>query len=577
MKTSMLGKLKKYWLFLVIVFIAILPRFALLDKVPNAITQDELHYTIDSKSFFFTGKDLLGQVTPIDVLLFHFPQSEPLQAELQYFLEIPIFGLLGFSMFNLILPNALISVLTVILIYLITLKLFNKNAAIFAGSIAAINPWLIFMGRTTYESGPAPLFFLSVFYILLKTSGWKILLTIPMALLAFYSYIGTKLIFLPFIFFVVAYSYLYVNKRKYLKQYLILLLFSVFLIVFFVFQLKQFQATRNAEILLPTNPQIANQVMEFRKATMQNSYLNLFDNKISTYLTVLTKNTFNALSFNYLFVSADYFFMLGAHGLFYYLDAVFLIIGFCFLSFRNKKLLALFVLLILLGIIPQAIHNPKGDGNFTPHITLIIPFLIILIGLGINVLLEAIKNKKILYLSGFILFILYAVAFLNFSYIYFYKFPLQEGTFETQNRILAKYISLYNGKAPITVYSTNRKQAFREFLFYSDIYNKNTALQINLNLKNEKFVYKNVSFVSCDNLRKPTSLTVVDVSCPIPFFSKAIRIAQLKDSGNRYYIYNDSICKQFGLSNYISKLKLSDFDMENLTPKIFCEKFIIAN
>ena len=577
MKNSILDRFKKHWLLLIIVVIAVITRFIFLDKIPNAITQDQLHYTIDAKSFFHTGKDAFGQVTPIDVLIFNFPKSEPLQAELQYFLEMPIFGNFGFSMFNLAFPNALLNVLTVMLIYLITLRLFNKNAAIFAGFIAAINPWNIFIGRTTYEAGIAGLFFLWIFYVLLKASGWKILLVVPIALLAFYSYIGTKLIFLPFMFFAITYAYLFINKKKYLKQYLILFLFSVLLTMLFIFQFKQFETTRNAEVLLPNNPQIAEQVTGLRQATIQNSYLNLFDNKITTYLTVLTKNTFNAISFNYLFVSADYFFMFGAHGLFYYLDALFLLIGFGILFTRNKKLFSLFILFIALGLIPQIVHNPKGDGNFSPHIAIVIPFLIILIGLGIDTLLKAIKNKKISYLIGIITVILYTMAFANFLYIYFLRFPLQEGTFETQNRILAKYISLHDDKTPIIVYSTKRKLAFREFLFYSNAYNGKTANQINSNLKNERFVYKNISFVSCDNLKKPTNTTIVDVSCPIPFFMEASRIAQLKDSGNRYYIFNDNICNKFNLSSYISGLKLSDFDMEQLTPKAFCEKYIIAN
>ena len=155
--------LRKNIFFLLLILIAILPRFIFLSNVPNAINQDELHYALDAKSFFLTGKDVLGQTSLVDVLLFNSPKSEPLQAELQYFFEIPVLGLMGFSMTNLVLPNVLLGILTVVLIYLITLKLFDKNTALLAGLIAAINPWLIFLSRTTYEAGPATLFFLCVF------------------------------------------------------------------------------------------------------------------------------------------------------------------------------------------------------------------------------------------------------------------------------------------------------------------------------------------------------------------------------------------------------------------------------
>jgi len=122
--------LRKNIFFLLLILIAILPRFIFLSNVPNAINQDELHYALDAKSFFLTGKDVLGQTSLVDVLLFNSPKSEPLQAELQYFFEIPVLGLMGFSMTNLVLPNVLLGILTVVLIYLITLKLFDKNTAL---------------------------------------------------------------------------------------------------------------------------------------------------------------------------------------------------------------------------------------------------------------------------------------------------------------------------------------------------------------------------------------------------------------------------------------------------------------
>src|SRR3990167_6213084 len=265
--------LRKNIFFLLLILIAILPRFIFLSNVPNAINQDELHYDLDAKSFFLTGKDVLGQTSLVDVLLFNSPKSEPLQAELQYFFEIPVLGLMGFSMTNLVLPNVLLGILTVVLIYLIALKLFNKNTAILAGLIASINPWLIFLSRTTYEAGPATLFFLCVFYILLTTKGWKILLTIPFALLAFYSYLGTKLIFLPFMFLSILYAYLYVNKRKYLKQYSLVFIFSIILTLFFFFQFKHYEVSRTSEIVLPNSPEIVEQVIGFRKMAIQSPFL----------------------------------------------------------------------------------------------------------------------------------------------------------------------------------------------------------------------------------------------------------------------------------------------------------------
>ena len=80
---------RKYLLFFLLVLITILPRFIFLDRVPEAVNNDELHYALNAKSFALTGKDTTGKITPLDILLFKYPGNEMIQAELPYFLEMP--------------------------------------------------------------------------------------------------------------------------------------------------------------------------------------------------------------------------------------------------------------------------------------------------------------------------------------------------------------------------------------------------------------------------------------------------------------------------------------------------------
>ena len=569
--------MKDKLILLFIILLAIIPRLLFLSNVPNAITQDELHYALDVKSFQFSGKDVLQQVTPLDVVLFNFPKSEPLQAELPYFLQMPIFFTGGFSMVNLVIPNVVIGILTVLMLYLVTGEFFNKRTALIAAILASINPWMIFISRTGYEAGIAPFFFLLTLFVLLKAKDNKILLAIPVSLLAFYSYIGTKIIFIPIMVLFMLYVYFFVNKRKFRTQYIAVFIFTVLITLLFFIQFKHFSLSRNDEFLLPSNPEIVRQVVSFRQATIQNPFLSVFDNKYLMYATVLTKNAFNALSFNYLFTGADYFFMLGVHGLFYYIDGIFLVIGTVFIYLKNRKVLGLLAAAIFLGILPQVFHNPDGNGNFAPHLSLAVPFLIILVAVGLDAFLSKFKKDK-LYLATAAILVVYTLAFINFMYIYFYKFPIQEGTFEVQNRILAKYLSLQETNNPITVYSTNAKLAFREYVFYQNLYTSKTSSLINSDLENDKFVYKNIMFRSCNpNIKETSALTIVDLSCTLLPNLPSVKIVQLKDSGNRYFIYNDKVCKKYGLKNYVSDLKLSDFSIENLSSQKFCQAFIISN
>jgi 4-amino-4-deoxy-L-arabinose transferase-like glycosyltransferase len=577
--SKIFSSLKKNAFFLIIIIVAILPRFIFLNNVPNAINDDEIHYVLDAKSFILTGRDVLGQVTPFDVLLFHSPKIDPMQAELQYFLEIPVFGLMPFSLFNLILPNAIIGVLIVVLIYLITLKLFDRNTAIVAGLIAAFNPWFIFVSRTTYEAGPATLFFLCTFYVLLITKGWKILWTIPFSLLAFYSYIGTKLIFLPFMFLSILYAFLSINKKKYLKQYALLFGFSCLLALFFALQLKSYGGSaRGTEILLPNNPSIVTLVNDFRNVSIPNPFMSLFENKYTTYMSILIKSTLNIFSPTYLFTNADYFFLVSGHGLFYYIDALLLIVGAVWLFMYQRKLFYFFISLILISIFPQIFHKSSIEGNFTPHIALLIPIFVISIGVGINAVLKKIKNKKHLPLFLISLGLVYLILFFNFCYFYFYKFPLQSGTFAIQDRILSKYISLGANKSTVTIFSPDPRLLFKEYIFYQNAYSGKTVGEINKSLKEKRYVFNNISFYTCNytGLKDTSKLIISDIACAKDFGGNTVNVAQLKDSGKRYVIHHDRVCGQYNLPGYISNLKLSDFNIEKLTDKKFCETFIVS-
>ena len=230
---------KIYLALLLILFLASLLRLVFLNNVPTAISYDQLYYILNAKSFLFTGTDLTGSINPFHFLIFQYPPDGLTQAELPFFLQFPLLSFFPFSLFNVVLPNALLSILTVLILFLIGAKLFDKKTGLYISLVAAINPWFIFIGRTFYEVVPAIFFYLCGFYILLIARKWKILFAFPLFLLAFYSYIGTKLIFFPFILLVVLYCYFVVHKRHYTKQYIILLILSLFTILFFVFQAKK--------------------------------------------------------------------------------------------------------------------------------------------------------------------------------------------------------------------------------------------------------------------------------------------------------------------------------------------------
>src|SRR5258708_28738393 len=135
---------KKIILFVIILIAAIL-RFLWLDKIPHSVNGDELHYALSTRAFALTGKDINQTPSPIQILLFHYPPNDFIQAELPYFLLMPTIGLIGFSLVGNALPNAILSTCIVIMIYLMTKYLIDENTALISAFVAAINPWFISM------------------------------------------------------------------------------------------------------------------------------------------------------------------------------------------------------------------------------------------------------------------------------------------------------------------------------------------------------------------------------------------------------------------------------------------------
>ena len=566
---------------LILVFLfAFLFRFIWLDKIPNAIGGDEIVYTLNAKASFLTGHDIFGTWFPVNGLLFRYPKGEA-QAELPYILNSFFVGPTDFSLFNSRAPNLIMGVLLVLFIFLVTRQLLGKNAAIFAALIASINPWLIYIGRTAYEAVPAMLFYFISFYILLKAKGWRILLAFPFLVAAFYSYIATKLIFLPFVFIIIIYVFIIINKKKYLKQYLALFTLCILFVVFFVVSLKlNPQTARLNELLTPFDPAISREVDGIRKTSIQNPLIEIFVNKYTVFANIVVTKTLKSFSFDYLFVYGDEFFSIWRHGLFYYIDSLFLILGALFMFSKRRPVFFLFSTLSLIGIVPQVFHT-ADVANFSIHMTMTIPFLIILIGFGIDGLITYFKNRNKNYkliLTTLVLFV-YLISTLNFANIYFFWYPLQ-GYFDFPVRIMSSYVLKASQNQKVTVYSNSSFDFFKKYIFYTNSYDRNTASQIANNLNSEKYSFGNVTFMSCNTPLDDTnkeSLAIVDAKCieekiALPHLS----IARLKDGGESFKIFNDRICKGVGLNRYASNIKLSDFSIEALPTDKFCQTFITS-
>jgi hypothetical protein len=479
----------------------------------------------------------------------------------------------------------LIHTLLIVILYLITSKLIGKREAFFVGLTGALNPWSIFFGRTAYEAPLAIFFYLLAFYILIVARGWKIFFAFIPLFIGFYSYMGTKLIFVPYAFFIILYCWHVIHKKKYFTQYLGVFILCLSLFMYFVFSVQyQSTKTRLSELSTPGNPMYAMTVDAERKSAIKTPFTNLFSNKFVAFGKDSIDKYLRVFSTNLLFLNGESrsTFSLWYHGYFYYLDFFFIIVGFCVLFAKRKLLWFLLSGLILIAPIPTVTSNvPTGFAAL--RASLIYPLLIILTGVGISYVVFISKKKLYVITILLILIVVYGVQLLNFINIYFFRNPIYNSeAYSFSSRIISRYIQLANEHGrKIIVISDNPKGNFFHYIFDASIYNQDTAGRIKNLIQEDRYEYDNATFAQCsDAIEVSTNTTIIidaNRECErftLNNFKNNLNIAQLSDGGAIFRIMNDAVCKQYPLSRFPYDFSFSDFAVERLSEKRFCEKFI---
>jgi len=391
--TKFINKIQSSYALLLILAIALLLRTIFLNEVPVGLSNDELSFIINAKAIALTGKDIFGAWQPwsLQPIYNTYPMSE-----LSFLIASPLLGLFKMTLFTAKLPYALFSALLVGILYLITDKLFNKKKALIVSMIAAISPWGIFFGRTAYDFPIAVCFYMLALTILFYAKGWKILLSFMPLFLAFYSYIGTKIIFIPFVVITIFFSWRILNNKKYTRYYLALITACLLLFIFFLSSLNSQNAgKRLSEIYTPWSQSVAKRVNLERKLSINSPVNSLIVNKYIVFTKDFLNRYMGAFSPQYQFGTGDnnMYVSLWTHGYFYYADFVFLILGLYYLFRNNKKAALLLTGLILISPLPAAISTDQE--RFVHKWTLIYPIFIIVIGVGISYLISLPKCRCI--------------------------------------------------------------------------------------------------------------------------------------------------------------------------------------
>lgn len=369
------------WLFLgVIVAVFLFTRVYKITEIPGSVYWDEASIGYNAYSILQDGKDEWGNFLPL-----HFRAFGEFKLPVYIYsvaLSETIFGLNAFSVR---LPAVVYSTLSLIVLYLITKKVFSEKTAIFTSLVFTLSPWYFIFSRTGYEM-TAGLFFFLLGVLLFLNIGKKGLIFIPMALsflLSFYSYNSFRII-IPFALLIFGLIFL-ANKEIKLTRRIIIAAFSaiIFLSALIpVYKLYKYDA--GSVRLTEVGATSAKQVI---------------------------KNYFSHFSYSFLFSSGDQNprSNMPGFGELFVTELPFLLLGIFVLAKKRVKFWWIVPVMILLGPIPAAITKES------PHALrsiLMFPFLTVLIGLGCDYVTSLIKREKIF--IPVVLFLLFMFSFENY-------------------------------------------------------------------------------------------------------------------------------------------------------------------
>ena len=415
----LLKTLKTHLFLIILILFAATPRLLWLDHFPISMAYDELNYVLNAKSFFRSSQNIPWTASS----LFSWGEKDfdIVISEIPSLINSIWVGPHLLSQFNARLPNAIMAILSVIFVYLITRILLNETIAKIAGVFMAASPWNIHLGRTALELSPAVFFFLFGIYLILKERSYKILLSLPIFVCGFLSYLGAKLLFLPIITILLIYKFKTVKdgpKLPYLVYFLVSLLI---ILIYFLTLTFQPAGTRKGELLI-FNPEWSKHVVDNeRRQAIPNPALTLFSNKavalsqrvIDTYISSFsTTNLFSKGETISVYSTWEY-------GQLHYIDLILIAIGLLVLFTYYRKAFYLLVSLIVVSPFASAIDIVQE--TYAVRSFPLFPLLIIVSAVGFWFIREKLKFGKVL---SVIIGVVYLISFLYFLHLYFFRFPI---------------------------------------------------------------------------------------------------------------------------------------------------------
>jgi len=376
----------KYKIALVFIIIAaFFLRFFQLGTNPPSLTWDEVALGYNAYSLGIDLRDEFGTFLPLASLESFGDYKPPVYAYLDIF-PIKLFGLTSFAVRF---PSAFLGVMTVLLTYFLTLRIFyrsdnKKLYALCSMLVLALSPWHIMLSRAAFEANVATFFIvLGVYTFLTAVQGrkWMILLSAVSFVLAMYSFNSARIIVPLLVFALSCLCLRPLLKDK--RQTIIAGVLGLVMILPLVAFLRSPQAgIRFQEVNIFSDLSL----VEYSNQSIANDdnavWSKLIHNHRVVYGLAFLQHYLDHFNPNFLFITGDVNPKFSTHdlGQLYLWELPFLVVGLLFLFRKREGYWWVIPLWLVIGIIPA------GTAKETPHalrMEAVLPTLQLIVGYGL--------------------------------------------------------------------------------------------------------------------------------------------------------------------------------------------------
>lgn len=480
-----MGKNPSKLLFLAIIILAGMLRLYALATTPSSLYWDEASLGYNAYSILETARDEFGNFLPST----NFPAFGDYKPPGYIYLTVPSIALFGLNEFAIRFPSAFFGVLTVVITYFLTYKLFKKEKiALFAALFLAISPWHLQFSRGAFEANLGLFFSLSGIYFFIKFAKDNSLFLLASALsfiLAMYTFTGQRLFVPPILLVLTMIFY----KEIYRKKIIVIVASIVSIILFWpllIFATHTQQGKlRFDEVSIFKNLDPINYSIKLREQDSFSYISNFIHNRRLIYTREYLSHYFDAFNLNFLLTSGDVNPRLSIQemGNLYLFEFILAIMGIYFLFINKQKYRYLLILWLLV--------SPLGPATAkeTPHalrMIHVLPTFQILAAFGLSILLS-------LKFANFIkVAILPFVVILFFYYlhIYYVHWPkTYSGEWQYGYKEAVNFSKKYFDEVDEIIVTPSLGRPYIYFLLYYPIHPETFWLNSNIEVDRFYFIH----------------------------------------------------------------------------------------